>query len=86
MTTTGLLGGSFNPLHNGHLAIARQTREALGLDQILFMLHPCRPFITEEIWTRMGEYGHKRERMLIVVDIAGLMLSADMALVENPLH
>ena len=24
------------------------------------------PFITEEIWTRTGEYGQKRERMLIV--------------------
>lgn len=33
----GLLGGSFNPVHNGHLTIARQTREALGLDQILFV-------------------------------------------------
>jgi nicotinate-nucleotide adenylyltransferase len=33
----GLLGGSFNPVHNGHLAIARQTRQALGLDQILFV-------------------------------------------------
>lgn len=33
----GLLGGSFNPVHNGHLAIARQTREALGLDRILFI-------------------------------------------------
>ena len=33
----GLLGGSFNPVHNGHLAIAHQTREALGLDQILFI-------------------------------------------------
>ena len=33
----GLLGGSFNPIHNGHLAIARQTREALGLDRILFI-------------------------------------------------
>ena len=33
----GLLGGSFDPVHNGHLAIARQTREALGLDQILFI-------------------------------------------------
>jgi len=33
----GLLGGSFNPVHNGHMAIARQTREALGLDQILFI-------------------------------------------------
>jgi len=33
----GLLGGSFDPVHNGHLAIAHQTREALGLDQILFI-------------------------------------------------
>ncbi|MEY4705841.1 MAG: putative nicotinate-nucleotide adenylyltransferase [Nitrospirota bacterium] len=33
----GLLGGSFNPVHNGHLAIARQTRDALGLDRVLFI-------------------------------------------------
>lgn len=33
----GLLGGSFNPVHNGHLSIARQTRDALGLDRILFI-------------------------------------------------
>ena len=33
----GLLGGSFDPVHNGHLSIAQQTREALGLDQILFI-------------------------------------------------
>jgi len=33
----GVLGGTFNPIHNGHLAIARQTREALCLDRILFV-------------------------------------------------
>ena len=33
----GLFGGSFNPVHDGHLAIARQTREALKLDQILYI-------------------------------------------------
>lgn len=33
----GLLGGTFNPIHNGHLTIARQTREALDLDRILFI-------------------------------------------------
>jgi nicotinate-nucleotide adenylyltransferase len=33
----GLLGGTFNPIHNGHLAIARQTRDALHLDRIIFI-------------------------------------------------
>jgi len=33
----GLLGGSFNPVHGGHLAIARHTRETLELDRVLFI-------------------------------------------------
>jgi valyl-tRNA synthetase len=35
------------------------------LDQILIMLHPFMPFITEELWARTGEYGRKRSGMLI---------------------
>ncbi|MBC7767718.1 MAG: valine--tRNA ligase [Phycisphaerales bacterium] len=57
------------PLLNGEDEAAKQeTRRTAAwvLDQILIMLHPFMPFITEEIWTRLGEYGHKRERMLIV--------------------
>lgn len=33
----GLLGGTFNPVHNGHLLIARQAHEALCLDRVLFV-------------------------------------------------
>ncbi|MES1198536.1 MAG: valine--tRNA ligase [Pseudomonadota bacterium] len=35
------------------------------LDQILIMLHPFMPFITEELWARLGDFGQKRDGMLI---------------------
>jgi nicotinate-nucleotide adenylyltransferase len=33
----GLFGGSFDPIHNGHLAIARDVRERMKLSRILFI-------------------------------------------------
>ena len=57
------------PLLNGEDEAAKtETRRtaAWALDQILILLHPFMPFITEELWTRLGDFGAKRERMLIV--------------------
>jgi nicotinate-nucleotide adenylyltransferase len=34
---TGLLGGSFDPIHSGHLIIAYDALEALGLDEVFFI-------------------------------------------------
>lgn len=40
---TGLMGGSFNPAHRGHRAISLFAMEALGLDEIWWMVSPGNP-------------------------------------------
>ena len=36
----GILGGTFNPVHNGHLRLAVEVGEALGLERVLLPLLP----------------------------------------------
>ncbi len=56
------------PLLNGEDDAAKtETRRTAAwvLDQILILLHPFMPFITEELWARTGQYGQKRAGMVI---------------------
>jgi len=39
----GLLGGSFNPAHDGHRHVALQAMRLLGLDQVWLMVSPQNP-------------------------------------------
>ncbi|MBB4050705.1 valyl-tRNA synthetase [Devosia subaequoris] len=66
------------PVFNGEDEVAKaETRAtaAWALDQILIMLHPMMPFVTEELWAETGKFGPAREGMLITTewpDLAGL--------------
>lgn len=59
------------PLLSGDDDAAKtETRRTAAwvLDRILALLHPFMPFVTEELWGRLSEFGPKRERMLILED------------------
>ncbi len=47
-TRIGILGGTFDPPHNGHLAAAVAARTQLGLDEVVLM-------VANEPWQKVGE-------------------------------
>ena len=60
MPRIGIMGGTFNPIHTGHLIIAQQTLTRLKLDKIWFMPagnppHKDTPVIDGELRRRMVE-------------------------------
>jgi nicotinate-nucleotide adenylyltransferase len=53
MTTTkgrriGLLGGSFNPAHQGHREISEHALKVLGLDEVWWLVSPQNPLKDED--------------------------------------
>lgn len=47
MSRLGVLGGTFDPIHNGHLAISREARRLLGLAGVL-LIPAARPWQRQE--------------------------------------
>lgn len=48
MEKIGIFGGSFNPIHKGHIALAEQARIALGLNRVLLIPTSHSPFKQKE--------------------------------------
>ena len=44
MLKVGIFGGSFNPVHTGHIALAKSLCEKARLDEVWFMVSPQNPF------------------------------------------
>jgi nicotinate-nucleotide adenylyltransferase len=56
----GILGGSFNPIHHGHLIIATRAAEALSLDRVLLIPTAVSPL------KRPGDLASARDRLAMV--------------------
>jgi nicotinate-nucleotide adenylyltransferase len=75
MQETGLLFGSFNPIHIGHLALANYLLEYSSLDQIWFVVSPQNPFKEqseledEQHRLKMVKLAISREERFIASDI-----------------
>jgi nicotinate-nucleotide adenylyltransferase len=63
MPSVGLLGGSFDPVHHGHLIVARVAQETLGLDQLRFLPAREQPF-------KRGRHGAAAADRAVMLELA----------------
>jgi|SRR5688500_126167 len=59
----GLFGGSFDPIHHGHLIVARIAAEVLGLDQVRFLPTRAQPL-------KSGRHGATAGQRAAMVELA----------------
>lgn len=56
----GVFGGSFHPVHNGHIALARHAAQALHIDRVLFVIDRIPPH------KNLAEGANDEERLAIL--------------------
>ena len=62
----GLLFGSFNPIHTGHLLMGEMCIEQSGLDEIWFVISPQSPYKTEK--GLLADVDHRIEMINLAID------------------
>lgn len=71
----GIFGGSFNPIHTGHIALAKSLCQQAGLDEVWLMVSPMNPFkkeatdmLTDKLRLKMAEQAIADEPKLKACD------------------
>ena len=73
MKTIGILGGTFDPIHKGHLQIAQQTFSQLGLDELHFL--PCATPVHRDL-PRASDADRLQMIKLAIADNVGFKLNS----------
>ena len=63
MPSIGLFGGSFDPVHHGHLIVARVAAESLALDELRFLPAREQPF-------KQGRHGAPAADRAVMLELA----------------
>ena len=69
MCKIGILGGTFNPIHNGHIEIAKRAKSQYGLDRVIFLTS--------------GNPPHKRDRQILDAKIRHIMVKRAIAGIDG---
>lgn len=74
MKKIGILGGTFDPVHLGHIGLAKDAREQAGLDELVFIPAKLQPFKLDKKITS----GEDRLKMLKLAaeDLSGFKVSS----------
>lgn len=75
MKKIGIYGGSFNPIHTGHISLAKQIIDIAKLDEVWFVVSPQNPFkqnslslISDEIRLELTQKALEGEQQIKVSD------------------
>ena len=61
----GIFGGSFDPIHHGHLIVARVAAETLGLDEVRFVPAREQPF---KVGTHAAAAAHRAAMVKLAIE------------------